>query len=471
MNAELHANLSRMCAQLSPRLVQIGLTRACNLRCRFCYPNLKRPGESKNSPMSMTREALDSALHSLGHVQEISFGLKGEDTLSPDLLHAIELARPKAERVSILTNALALDKKRIRALSDAGLDFILVSCIATDAQTYAWVTGADKFADFVQTLREIRASKISFALACTLFEENYRSLERIPEFAQDLSVKWFSMNQLKDPELFGDHGIHAPPYERVISFYQHTIERCKQLNVDCAGLDAALKTYLDNPTAAGKGIIIQPAGSVGCHFPFTTLHLYHDLSMRCCCGAMPNLPDLTYPPNLTREFNSTAMTGLRRSLIFGAPPVECTDKLCYLRKDVDFKTRLETYRRIVPEAFDEHLVYQPLRSWIGGARVLFWCGMPETYRLINLLSLPREQIIGIMDRRANEQPGDAAGIPLLTSSNVRKLPEHDICIVVNRMSIDAVMTQARSLSANRLFDYLSFYEQFFKDWQYTFPIK
>src|ERR1051325_6168512 len=104
-----------------PLLVQIIPIRRCNIDCGYCneYDKVSAPVST-----AVMKRRIDK-LHELG-TSVVAFS-GGEPMLHPDLDDLIRRIRRRGMMAGLLTNGYFLVPNRIRALNDAGLDFLQIS--------------------------------------------------------------------------------------------------------------------------------------------------------------------------------------------------------------------------------------------------------------------------------------------------------------------------------------------------------
>jgi MoaA/NifB/PqqE/SkfB family radical SAM enzyme len=124
-----------------PRLVQIGITEACNYHCIMCpFHNPAVDGQHKESEMPrMSYEMVARLLADLKRMgtQAIDICGTGEPLTHPDAIDIIALARSKGFKVTLATNAALLTEERAHRLVDVGLRRMHVSINAGTSETYA----------------------------------------------------------------------------------------------------------------------------------------------------------------------------------------------------------------------------------------------------------------------------------------------------------------------------------------------
>lgn len=124
----------------SPFLIQIVVTRRCNLTCAYCT---EFDQTSEAVPTRLLEKRIDKA-RELGAFSVELTG--GEPLLHPDIVHLVGYAkRRRFVKVMMISNAYLLSEEKIEALNQAGLDDLQVS-----------VDGVEPNAATVKVLRPLR---------------------------------------------------------------------------------------------------------------------------------------------------------------------------------------------------------------------------------------------------------------------------------------------------------------------------
>jgi len=143
-----------------PRLVQIGITEACNYHCLMCpFHNPvadETHCESELPRMSYGQVAkLLAELRRLG-TKAIDLCGSGEPLTHAEAMHIIALIREMGFELSLATNAALLTEERARRLVDLGLRRVHVSIDAGSEETYARMhpgTAPGTFSKIIERLR------------------------------------------------------------------------------------------------------------------------------------------------------------------------------------------------------------------------------------------------------------------------------------------------------------------------------
>lgn len=111
-----------------PLLVDLELSTVCNLKCPFCY-TITDEFKKQVKPSFMDYELYKKVIDEIsGKVFGIRLSLRGEPTLHPNFIEAIEYAKQKGiKEVSTLTNGSKLSSEYFEKIMLAGIDWVTIS--------------------------------------------------------------------------------------------------------------------------------------------------------------------------------------------------------------------------------------------------------------------------------------------------------------------------------------------------------
>ena len=109
--------------EMAPLLVQVELTEACNLKCRFCY-NSQKPRYNTNVFRMM------DILSDQGVMQLTLTG--GEPLMHPDFFSILKYAVKKFPNVMILSNGALMNEENVMRISDSGVMSVSISIHGTE---------------------------------------------------------------------------------------------------------------------------------------------------------------------------------------------------------------------------------------------------------------------------------------------------------------------------------------------------
>lgn len=133
--------------------LQIEPTAVCNARCHFCiYPTEINSRPKGRMGMDLFRKIIDEAA-TIPHISEVCITGLGESLLDPDLEERIRYVKGKMKAFTyVYTNGTYMNPERWERLTDAGLDQVLLSLNAADAETRKRVMGLDDWDVVIQNI-------------------------------------------------------------------------------------------------------------------------------------------------------------------------------------------------------------------------------------------------------------------------------------------------------------------------------
>ena len=176
------------------RIVNFTVTDGCNASCVYCSFHKNRNPRIVSLPEA--RAAIDFLVENEVGVLSLT---GGEPFLNPDLPDMVGYAKERGLIVLTGTNGTMLDEGRLRALRDAGLDAMWVSCESADAKTFEenrGVPGLDGMVrEGVRACRRLGLNVFCIALI-------NRSMGDVPAFASRLADMGFASVKFDYPMSF-----------------------------------------------------------------------------------------------------------------------------------------------------------------------------------------------------------------------------------------------------------------------------
>ncbi len=171
-------------------VLEVRLTKACNLRCRHCsvaageasYDELGT-GEVK----ALLREARDMGAY------YVTF-TGGEPLLRRDLTRLVSFSSSLGLKPNLDTNALLLNREKAERLREAGLEILQVSLDGT-RETHNYIRGEGAFEGAVRGIKAALASGLRVNLNFTVSKLNFNEIAEVVAIAEELGVSSLSMER------------------------------------------------------------------------------------------------------------------------------------------------------------------------------------------------------------------------------------------------------------------------------------
>ena len=171
---------------------EITLTRACNLRCTFCYA--KNFGYNANDHISYAD--LKNIIDFCGDAKTIYvFFSGGEPCLYPNLIDILEYINAKSYPMStaIATNGIILnDYIFCKKLVDCGVKYIDISMKGKSSHEWITTTNYDGYAKQIEAIRNLSKLNVDFTCSMVVTYESVFSICDTVKTAHDNGGKQFS---------------------------------------------------------------------------------------------------------------------------------------------------------------------------------------------------------------------------------------------------------------------------------------
>ncbi|GGC54484.1 hypothetical protein GCM10011504_36080 [Siccirubricoccus deserti] len=192
----------------APRVLQIHVTRRCNLRCLHCYSS-SGPEFRDALPEGLVCDAITDAA-ALGYGMLAVSG--GEPMLYRPLAQILGHARRQGLATAITTNGMLLDHRRLEPLRGI-LSFIAVSLDGPQEAHDRMRARPGAFAAMAERLAALRDSGIPFGFLFTLTQASARHLDWVVDFAAAQGAAALQIHPLSEVGRAAGHGDAAAPPE------------------------------------------------------------------------------------------------------------------------------------------------------------------------------------------------------------------------------------------------------------------
>lgn len=167
------------------------VTRACNLKCQYCYENAGRRDHDE-----LTTEEAIACIDKLADSGVVIIAFSGgEPTLRPDILELVEKAASRNMYVAMATNGLSFsDREEVRRFKAAGLAFVQISLDGCNPETHDAFRGVK--GAFTKTLRGIKNcvdEGFFVEVAMTATHHNLYQIEETIQIADRMGARWFML--------------------------------------------------------------------------------------------------------------------------------------------------------------------------------------------------------------------------------------------------------------------------------------
>ena len=152
--------------RIAPVTIDMGLTRACNYSCQYCYAMFQ-----ENTGSRITRQVMDDFMDDCAElgVNAVSFAGDGENTLHPAFVSAVVRGGERGVSMAVNTNGLTLTGRKLEEVLPY-LTYVRINITAAEPERYAQIMGAkpEWLAKVVENIRAMVALKRRLNLGVTI---------------------------------------------------------------------------------------------------------------------------------------------------------------------------------------------------------------------------------------------------------------------------------------------------------------
>jgi len=270
------------------------LSEQCNLACKYCFLGNNNAEKRKHfSLKNMSRETAEKAMDFFIRQLEKNTGIEepfvvfygGEPLINFEVLEfvaerlnelRINKSYFKKVKVSVVTNGLLLDEKKLKRLKElnVGIGISIDGC--TEESNALRVDKADNpiFPNLLKILDMAKNNGIEIGLSVTINEETIKSKAEMLELITKYNIKGFGFNILMHE---GTFNINDDYYEKASQFIIDMFVELRKIGVYEDRIMRKIQTiqksflepqphFSDCGATAGGQIVVAPDGSVGiCH--------------------------------------------------------------------------------------------------------------------------------------------------------------------------------------------------------------
>jgi MoaA/NifB/PqqE/SkfB family radical SAM enzyme len=200
--------------KIAPIHIDAGLSKGCNIRCQYCFGVVQGNFYRKGADVYFPREALLSYVREAGELGVRSLALIGEaePTLNPHLYEAIVEAKKAGLDVSLGTNGILLDEKKIEEALE-NLIWIRFNISAATYKDYMRIHASRDFDKAVEKIKlciGIKRRKnlpVTIGLQMVLTPENIHQAVPLAILGKQLGADYTVIKQCSDT-IANDVGVY-----------------------------------------------------------------------------------------------------------------------------------------------------------------------------------------------------------------------------------------------------------------------
>lgn len=202
--------------RIAPITIDLSLTQACNMHCRFCYATLQRQDEHFPINKAVMTDFIDDCAE-LG-VKAISLVSDGESTINPAYVHTIQYGASKGISMASGTNAYLLTENKLREVMPH-LTYLRINITAGEPKRYQEIMGAkegwfERVCDNIRTMMRLKKENgwtCTVGMQAVLMPEFADQILPLARLAVELKPDYLVIKHTSDDE-FGSLGVDYSKY-------------------------------------------------------------------------------------------------------------------------------------------------------------------------------------------------------------------------------------------------------------------
>jgi MoaA/NifB/PqqE/SkfB family radical SAM enzyme len=334
-----------------PRLIQLGSTMACNLRCIFCMRTVElvkaRHAQRRHRlDREMPPEVFEQVLALMPYVESFDLTPFGESFLFSQFDRILEEhERQQCENLTMTTAGNLIDAGRAERIVRAGVRQVKISIEETEPERYARMRVGAKLEQVAEGIRLLNEWKERLetpfprlTLAASYMKRNIERLPDMVHFAAEHGVPeiYVQMLELKyhdDPEMRAEElTFHVPLLQRMVGEAEVA---AKQRGLAFIVTDPIRNLLSDDESgSAGQTDSPRPHRHLTqkCTNPWWWAYIDENGFLWPCCWAKVQFGSLQ-ENSFIQVWNSDVAVDMRRRFLADDIPNYCRGQLCHVDFD------------------------------------------------------------------------------------------------------------------------------------------
>ncbi|MGB0867086.1 MAG: pyrroloquinoline quinone biosynthesis protein PqqE [Granulosicoccaceae bacterium] len=178
--------------QIKPPLWLLAeLTYKCPLQCPYCSNPTDYAGTTERELTTDEWIRVFEEARELGATQLGFSG--GEPIVRQDLEELVSAARGMGYYTNLITSGIGMDRARVAALKEAGLDHIQVSFQASSAELNDWIAGTASFEHKLEMARAVKEYEFPMVLCFVTHRKNVDSVPQMLALSKQLDADYVEL--------------------------------------------------------------------------------------------------------------------------------------------------------------------------------------------------------------------------------------------------------------------------------------
>ena len=171
-----------------PRMIDLEVSRVCNLRCPGCLRNVESSLCHRDEKFC-TLDRLRDIMEEIPTIKGFNFMGDGEPLCNPEFLDIIEYIDSKKIDTLVTTNGLLLSKGKIDWLAKNRVYRMHISVDGSTKESYEKIRVGGDFGKVVENLKLLASSGINVCINTMMYENTMDEMPKMVKMASELGVK------------------------------------------------------------------------------------------------------------------------------------------------------------------------------------------------------------------------------------------------------------------------------------------
>jgi len=175
----------------SPSLVDISLTKRCNLRCSYCYASAE-PEVDKNDELTLCE--LSALFNNLDDINTHRISLSGgEPFVREDFFDILSLTQKHKFAKIINSNGMLIKEDEAKKLRNFDFDRICVTIDGSNSVVHDFLRGDGSFEETIEGILHLQKNRLPVSTLYTLTNDNVNDLINTIKLNESLGIEYMSV--------------------------------------------------------------------------------------------------------------------------------------------------------------------------------------------------------------------------------------------------------------------------------------
>jgi MoaA/NifB/PqqE/SkfB family radical SAM enzyme len=179
---------TRVLGKLTMRTVDFAVTFRCNSRCEMCSSELMRQTGVRKRRKELTPDEIADIWKQCTALGAAHINFTGGEPMMrgvDDICEITKKLSPKRHVISLVSNSLLLNEKKIKRMADAGLDTLQLSIESVDPEKNDQIRGVPgHYKKVMEAMRAAKKCGLNICLSSVMFHGNEEEIMKLLEFAK-----------------------------------------------------------------------------------------------------------------------------------------------------------------------------------------------------------------------------------------------------------------------------------------------